>query len=439
MKPNKKTHLFSRRRLFQNVALASAPFILPSAVWSAMKKGSGPNSQITVGLIGMGKRMHQLVASVSRYSDTRMVAVCDVVDARVEDGADQVRQAYAKQSREVVDVEKFDDFRDLLAMDGLDAVVIGTPDHWHAIQSILAAKAGKHIYCEKPLTRTIAEGRAVVEAARENGITYQTGSQQRTEFGGRFRQAVEYVRNGRIGQLKKIYIGVGGPPKPCDLPEEELPAGINWDMWLGPAPERGFNEILCPIGIHKHFPRWRDYREYAGGPLADIGAHHFDIAQWAMKMDGSGPVSVITPEDPGTGQGLRFEYANGVEMIHGPKDPERRGCHFIGTKGSLFVDRRKIESDTAGILETPLGKNDERLRVIGNNHQRNWLDCITSGAKPVADVEIGHRTNTLCMLANIGYQLGRSLKWDPKTEMFDGDDEANSLIKQKDRTVWENL
>ena len=392
-----------------------------------MKKGSGPNGQMTVGCIGIGKRMRGLIGSIARYSDTRIVAVCDVVDARLQDGVDRVSDAYAKQPRESFDVKSFRDFRQMLEMDGLDAVVIGTPDHWHAEQSIQSANADKHVYCEKPLTRKISEGRAVVDAARKNDIIYQTGSQQRTEYKGMFRQAVEYVRNGRIGDLKQIYIGVGGPPRPCDLPEEPLPDGIDWEQWLGPAPKRGFNQILCPIGIHNHFPRWRDYREYAGGPLSDIGAHHFDIAQWAMRMDDSGPVSIIPPDDPSTGTGLRFEYANGIEMIHGQRDPDHKGCHFIGTKGSIFVDRKRIESDPASILEQVLGKDDERLPVIGDNHQRNWLDCIKSGAKPVADVEIGHRTNTVCMLANIGYQLGRPLQWNPEKEKFQSDKEANGL------------
>jgi hypothetical protein len=250
-----------------------------------------------------------------------------------------------------------------------------------------------------------------------------------------FRSAVEYVRNGRIGELQQIYIGVGGPAVPCDLPEEKLPPGIAWNMWLGPAPERGFNEILCPVGVHKHFPRWRDYIEYAGGPLSDIGAHHFDIAQWAMDMDQSGPVSISPPLDRNATSGLTFRYANGVEMIHGSKG-ERRGCHFIGAEGSLFVDRREIDTDPETILSTPLSQRDWRLPKIGDNHQRNWIDCIHTGDRPVADVEIGHRTNTVCLLANIGYWLGRDLTWDPKTENFKNDEEANSLLHHEDRAPW---
>ncbi len=428
----------SRRRFLKTSAVLGAPLILPSGMWSASLKGAGPNSKLQVGLIGMGKRMQSLLRSFARFDDVQITATNDIVDARLKDGTNRVLKEYEKLKRSTGELKTFADFRELLEGKETDAVVIGTPDHWHAIQSILSARASKHIYCEKPLTRTIGEGRAVVKAARENGVVYQTGSQQRTEYGGKFRTAVEYIRNGRIGELKKIHIGVGGPAVADDLLNEDLPEGINWDAWLGPAPRRGFNEVLCPIGVHNHFPQWRRYKEYAGGALSDIGAHHFDIAQWALGMDDSGPVSVTPPEDAKATSGLVFKYANGLEMVHGAYEG-RSGCHFFGTKGYIFVDRKTLESDSPKILETPLEKNDWRLEEIGSNHQRNWVDCIKSGKKPVADVEIGHRTNTICLLGNIGYWLNRPLEWDPKKEQFKGDKEANALIHQKDRSPWGDL
>ena len=383
----------------------------------------------------MGMRLTGIAGSFSNFEDVQIVAVCDCVDARLENGAQRVEDLYKQRKRSSKGLRQEKDFRKLYADKSIDAVAIGTPDHWHAIQSIQAARTGKHVYCEKPLTRTIGEGRAVVNAARKAKIIFQTGSQQRTEYKGMFRQAVEYVRNGRIGKLKKIYIGIGGPPRPDNLPNEELPPGINWGMWLGPAPQRGFNHVLCPIGVHKHFPRWRDYREYAGGPLSDIGAHHFDIAQWAMEMDGSGPLQIIPPKDPSATQGLRFRYKSGIEMVHSRK-LGGGGCRFVGSKGEISVSRRRIESSPGKILEQELTKSDKRLEEIGKNHQRNWIDCIRSGRKPVADVEIGHRTNTVCMLANIAYQLARPLRWDPKKEQFSGDAGANSLIHQRERSPW---
>ena len=189
------------------------------------------------------------------------------------------------------------DYLELLEDKSLDAVLIATPDHWHGEPTIRAARAGKHAYCEKPVSLTIREGRAMVNAVKENKIVFQTGSQQRTEYGGKFRRTVELVRSGAIGELKKIRVCVGAPPKTCDLPTEPIPEGIDWDAWLGPAPKRGFNKILCPDGVHNHFPAWRNYREYCNGPLADIGAHHFDIGQWAMDADDTGPVKILPPEE----------------------------------------------------------------------------------------------------------------------------------------------
>jgi predicted dehydrogenase len=429
---------FSRRRFLQSAAVASAPFILPSGMWGASKSGKGPNNRITLGIIGMGRRLSGITGSFADSPEVQMVAVSDCVDARLAFGIRRVEDLYKQRKRAGAGVAAHKDFRAIIDDKGIDAVAIGTPDHWHAIMSIQAAKAGKHVYCEKPLTRTIGEGRAVVKAARDNKIVFQTGSQQRTEYGGKFRTAVEYVRSGRIGDLKKVYIGVDGPPVPDDLPEEKLPAGIDWEMWLGPAPQRGFNEILCPIGVHKHFPQWRRYREYAGGSLSDIGAHHFDIAQWAMNEDASGPVRVTPPDGEDATQGLSFKYKSGIEMVHG-REMGRSGCVFVGTKGEIYVDRRTLESTPDGILKTPLEKNDFHLPKIAARHQFNWIDCIRSGERPVADVEIGHRTNTVCMLANLGYQLNRELHWDPKREEFKGDVGANSMIQQRDRAPWAGI
>lgn len=431
----KSSNTFSRRRFLQSSAIASAPFILPSGVWGASKSGKGPNSRITLGLIGMGRRLTGIAGAFSDSTDVQMVAVSDCVEDRLKFGVQRVTELYKQRKRSSKGLKAHADFRAIIEDKSIDAVAIGTPDHWHAIMAVMSANAKKHVYCEKPLTRTIAEGRAVVQAARDNDIVFQTGSQQRTEYGGKFRTAVEYVRSGRIGELKKIYIGVGGPAVADDLPDEKLPPGIDWEMWLGPAPQRGFNEVLCPIGVHKHFPQWRRYKEYAGGGLSDIGAHHFDIAQWAMDEDGSGPVSITPPDDKDATQGLSFKYKSGIEMVHG-KEKGRRGCVFEGTKGQIYVDRGTLESTPDGILETPLEKNDFHLPKIASRHQFNWIDCIRSGERPVADVEIGHRTNTVCMLANIGYWLGRDLKWDPKKEVFKGDAEANKLISHQDRSPW---
>jgi predicted dehydrogenase len=209
-----------------------------------------------------------------------------------------------------------------------------------------------------------------------------------------------------------------------------VPGRADWDLWLGPAPKRGYNEILCPRGNHRHFPAWRNYREYAGGGLNDMGAHHFDIAQWALGMDGSGPVKV----EPPTGKtitGLRFTYANGVEMYHGgPTD-----CLFEGSDGTIAVSREKIESTPEGILKQPFDTTDLRLNPA-TDHRKNWLECIRNRKEPIATAEIGHRSATICHLGNIGYQLRRPLRWDPVKEQFVKDDEANKLVDRALREPW---
>jgi hypothetical protein len=274
------------------------------------------------------------------------------------------------------------------------------------------------------------EGRRLVEEVARAKIIFQTGSQQRSEFGNHFRTAVELVRNGRIGKLKTVRIGVGGPAVPCNLPEQEVPAGTDWDFWLGPAPKRGYNEILCPKGIHRHFPAWRNYREYGGGGLADMGAHHFDIAQWALDMDGSGPVKIEPPAGKAT-TGLKFTYASGVEMFHGgPAD-----CVFEGSDGTVFASRGKLETKPESILKTPIGAKDFHV-YPSNNHRKNWLECVRAKKQTICTAEIGHRSATICHLGNIGYWLRRPLKWDPVKERFIDDDEANKLLSHEPRPAW---
>jgi predicted dehydrogenase len=425
------TRLLSRRRFIGQAVAAgvAGPTILTSLAGAR----AAANERLTLGFIGTGTmgRGHHLGRFLN-YGDVQIVAVSDVVAARRDYSKALVEEHYARQSGKgsYKGCDSFNDFRELLALDGLDAVLIATPDHWHVPGAILAARAKKDIYCEKPLTLTIGEGRRLVDEVRKNKVVFQTGSQQRSEFGGRFRTAVELVRNGRIGRVKTVRIGVGGPPVPCDLPEEETPAGTDWNMWLGQAPWRGYNEILCPKGVHKHFPLFRNYREFAGGTLADMGAHHFDIAQWALDMDKSGPVKIEPPSGDAT-SGLKFTYASGIEMFHGgPAD-----CTFEGELGTINVSRGKLESTPEAIVNTPLGENDWRVPP-SDNHGRNWLAAIKTRERPIADVEIGHRSATVCHLANLGYQLRRPLTWDPEKERFVGDDEANSLLNRVPRDPW---
>ena len=432
---NSPTRIQRRRFLASAAAGVAAPLLLEPRLHAKDHQGQGPNGRINLGFIGVGMMGRGHLRGFLGKRDVQVVAVCDVHRVRLNDAVEIVHRAYARERKSGAyrGCASYADFRELLGRFDIDAVVIATPDHWHAIPAILAARARKDVYCEKPLSLTIAEARAMVQAARANDIVFQTGSQQRTEFDGRFRKAVEYVRSGRIGQVRTVRVGVGGPARPCDLPAEPTPAGVAWEMWNGPSPARAFNAVLCPTGIHNHFPAWRNYREYAGGGLADMGAHHFDIAQWALTMDDSGPTEIHPPERGDTG--LRFVYANGIEMFHGG----RSGCTFEGSEGTIYVDRDRIESTPPTILEQPLGERDFHLPDVGNNHQQNWLNCIRSRRRPVADVAIGARTTQICQLGNIGYQLRRTLRWDPQRQEFQGDDEANRLRSRENRAPWNRV
>jgi predicted dehydrogenase len=275
-----------------------------------------------------------------------------------------------------------------------------------------------------------------VDEVKKAKVVFQTGSQQRSEYENRFRAAVEMIWNGWIGTVKTVRIGVGGPPRPCDLPAQDTPPGTDWDFWLGPAPERAYNEVLCPKGIHNHFPAWRDYVEYAGGQVADMGAHHFDIAQWALKKDDTGPVDVIPPSDPKSGHGLRFVYADGTVMIHNEFEGNTRAdCVFEGTDGTILVGRGQLDVRFKNGNRAKFPDSPQRV-YPSNNHHTNWLECIRSGKDTICTAEIGNRSATVCHLANIGYRLGRKLKWDPAREQFVDDAAANKELTREPRAKW---
>jgi predicted dehydrogenase len=418
---------------------AAAPVVLTNPV----RGQYAPSNKLTVGFIGVGTMGRGHLGGLLGRREVEVVAVCDVVKERLDSAKQTVERRYADRikSGDYRGVRAFADFHELLALRGLDAVVIATPDHWHAMPAILAARAGKHIYCEKPLTHNVAEGRQLVSEVAKAGVVFQTGSQQRSEFGGHFRKAVEYVWNGRIGKLHTVRIGVGGPAKPCDLKGEEKPEGTDWDAWLGPAPEREYSSVLCPKGVHGHFPAWRNYQEYAGGGLADMGAHHFDIAQWAMNMDAAGPREVIPPADPKKGSGLRFVYPNGVTVIHNEFEKDADGkeiksdCVFEGSDGMILVSRGGISSRPGRILEQPIGAADKRV-YPSSSHHGNWLECVREKKPTICPAEVGHRSATICHLANIGYRVGRKLTWDARAERFVNDAAANRELSREPRAKW---
>ena len=426
--PSTDPHGVSRRAFIRTAAVTTAGVVAaPMLIVSpAAARTYRANERLQLGYVGWGIRSRETHGGFLDDEAAEIVAVCDVVAARAAEGQRRVNDRRKNGACRIAA-----SWREIVADPAIDAVVVMTPDHWHAEPAISAALAGKHVYCEKPLSLTIAEGRAIANAARSTGVRFQTGSQQRSEFGYHFVRAAEAVRNGRIGRIKRITIGVGAPPIPCDLPEEAVPEGTDWDAWLGQAPMRGFNHELCPLGVHNTYPNWRRYREYCNGGLADMGAHHFDIAQWALGMDESGPIEVIPPAD-GAKTGLRFVYANGTEMIHGgPTD-----CTFIGTEGTVECSRGHVRAyrgedpkaaDDASLLEPAHGNETPLPR--NRSHIDDFLTAIRTGRDPICTAETGHRTATICQLCNIGYEIGKPLAWNPATERFTGSNaaEANAL------------
>jgi len=383
----------------------------------------GANERILVGHIGLGGQGRSNLGK--HVANT--IAVCDVDRTRLGQSRERILKANGGNC------EGYADYRRLLENKDVDAVVVSTPDHWHALATINACQARKHVYCEKPLTLTIAEGRAIVRAARENRVVVQTGSQQRSD--ARFRLACELVRSDRIGRVNTVRVGIPGVnfsgPAVAD---GAAPAELDYNLWLGPAPQRPYNAKR----VHYNF---RFFWDYSGGQITNWGAHHLDIAQWGLGMDESGPTSI-------EGQArfhaqnwyevpqwfnIVYTYANGTRMLCG--QDHRAGTTFEGEKGTIFVTRGRIESTPAEIVKQPLLEADVHL-YESRDHHGNWLECIRSGRRPICDVEIGHRSATVCHLGNIALRTGRVLRWDPAKEVVIGDQEQAAMVQRPYREPW---
>ena len=422
------------RRQFMGRAVGTAmvavafPYVVPASALAGAGNAA-PSERITLGFIGAGKQSQHLMRSFLNSPGTQVVAVCDVDRLKLERGKKIVEDFYAAKSGVTYKgCDMYGDFRDLLARSDIDAVVISTPDHWHAITVIQSAAAGKEIYCEKPLSQTIAEARAMVNAVRRYGRVFQTGSMQRSDW--HFRLGCELVLNGYIGQLKHVTVGVGGPPEDRPLPAEPVPDYLNWDMWLGPVLSRPYNPELSPHISFDGFPNWRNHSSFGGGGMTDWGAHHFDIAQWGMGMDESGPVEIIPPDGKDY-KVLTYKYASGVTMSRDKAD----GVLFTGTKGEVETNRGRLRTVPEELKNQQIGPNEIHL-YESKNHYVDWLDAIRKRSKPICDIETGCRSVTVCHLGNIAYKLGRPLKWDPKREAFIGDDDANRLLSRPMRSPW---
>jgi predicted dehydrogenase len=420
---------FSRRRLLQASVLGAV------APWQsvAAEKPPAPNDRVNIGLIGCGRRGDNYLAG-GMPPRVQVVATCDVHRTRAEQTAQRVG------CRDV-----FQDFRRILDRKDIEGVMIATPDHWHALMAIAACQAGKHVYVEKPMAMCVVEGRRMVEAARKYRRIVQVGSQQRSTVPNR--DGCAFVRSGGIGKVKRAITSNLASPWICDFAPQPIPTELDWDQWCGPSPVLPFHpELFACEGK----PGWMEIRDYSVGRIGNWGAHAIDQVQWALGMDATGPVEVRVngePLDPPRYRepearergwqacqqpSLTFHYASGtsLELSHGPLS----GAIFEGDKGRVVIERGSIESDPKSLIENVRVKDGPAPTQA---HINNWLDCMNSGKLPVADVEIGHRTVTVCHLGNIARQLGRNLKWNPATERFDSDDAANQLLDRPRRKGFE--
>ncbi len=444
--PSNRRHETSRRTFLKSAV--AAPLVLAAG---SSAQVPAPSNRITIGSIGLGTMGNSDLRGFLGDDRVQVVAVCDVNEGAesgywgnapggLELGKNAVEGWYGRRNRSGTyhGCDTYTDFRELLARDDIDAVVIAVPDHWHALPAVTAARSGKDIYGEKPLALTVAEGRLMSDEVRKYNRIFQCGSQQRSD--SRFRLACELVRNGRIGNLKTVKCGLpGGTPdinKNAHRTEPEpVPNGFDWNFWLGPAPDAPYS----PARAHVN---WRWVLDYSGGQVTDWGGHHPDIAQWGMNTEHTGPIRIQNAratyaQHPvyNTATDFYFEsvYENGVILT--VSNSERGGVTFEGTEGWVWVDRGKIEAHPATLLDTEIGGNEVHL-YESKNHLRNFIDCVISREQPIAPIETAHRSITIAHLGNIAMKLGRDLQWDPAAERFVNDDEANGRLSRPYREPW---
>ena len=426
-----KTNALSRRTFLGTSIAAAAGFaLLPAAACSTEKNGN-----LRLGFIGMGQQSMFLLDGFLQIEGVDVIAGCDVYGIKRQRFEQRVSQHYEKLGKKQ-QLTTYEKFGELLARKDIDAVVIAVPDHWHALVAIAACNAGKDVYLEKPVTFTIREGQELIKAVRRNNRILAVGSQQRSD--PNFQYAISLVQEGKIGKVEKINAYVGGPPVPYDLPEEPVPADLNWDLWLGPNPYVHYNhELDPPISLtppkdEELWGAWRWYRETGGGFTTDWGAHMFDIAQWGLGMDRSGPVE-ITPAGYKDFKFLTYRYASGVVMTEEPFDEKlTKGVKFWGTNGWIEVARGYFNASDPSLVKKDSQQETGRYETK-IPHQVNFIDSIRKRHDPVVPVETGHRSCTVCNLGNISYALGRPVKWDPEAENFPNDPEAEQHMHRQYR------
>lgn len=418
------THQLSRRDFLRQSAGAGFALGLPALLYRrAFAQVDPPSGRIRIGSIGVGGQGR---GNLGKFIKD-VIAVCEVDKTRLEEAKARVEKNNGGKCA------AFGDYRKLLDLKDVDAVVISTPDHWHALQTIHACQAGKDVYVEKPMTLTVMEGRAMVNAVRKHKRIVQNGSQQRSD--AKFRLGCELVRSGRIGKVHTVRVGIPGVNfKGPAVADADPPAELDFDLWLGPAPKRAYNVNR----VHYNF---RFFWDYSGGQITNWGAHHLDIAHWGLGMDASGPISIEGKakyhkdnwfEVPEWFE-VTYKYANGVTVLCGQS--QKVGTTFEGEGGTIHVNRGVLVSTPDEIIKKPLAENDVHL-YVSKSHSDDWLECIKSRKLPICDVEIGHRSSTACHLGNIAIRAGRKITWDPVKEEIVGDAEAAKMLNKPYREPW---
>jgi len=419
----------SSRRLFLKqsgiwgASVLSAPLIL-SAETLGLNGRIGPNSRINVSYIGIGKQVGAHWGLVG-IDGVQPLYICDVRTNHVEKGLSQMR------NRGFSDVKGTGDYEDVIGDSAVDAVVIVTPDHWHAAISLAAMRAGKDVYVEKPMTLTIEEGKRMVAAEKRYGSVLQVGSQQRSD--NSFRKAAEIVRNGWIGEIKEIYCGLGNFPQPTLEAPQPIPEGFNYDKWLGPAP---YEEYFEKRTKGDYGGGWRCYWDYGSRKNGDWGAHHYDIVQWALGRDHTGPTHFVPKGYEGSKYAY-YDYADGIRVYR--NNPKTKGhmIRFVGSEGEVAVSRGgRLDTTPGDLANRPLTLGETRL-YRSKKHMHDWVACIRARRKPICPAEVGHRTGTICQLSGIAERLERPIRWDPDTEEIVGDALAQRWQSRPRRAGYE--
>lgn len=443
--------MFTRRKIIQSAALgvAAGPFIVPSTAF-------GSNNHLRIGQIGLGRiaQSHDMPGVIqSGLAD--YVAVCDLDAKRVADGVKIIEKSYTDKGGKAPQIRTFDNYRDLVARRDIDAVVISTPDHWHAEVALAAVNAGKDVYLQKPFTMTHAEGVILRDAVRRTGRILQVGSQQRSWE--QFRRAAELIRSGRIGNVQRVEIGLPTDPTAADAAPEPVPANLDFGQWLGPTPFKYYTEMRVHPREGYSRPGWLRHEAHCLGMITGWGSHHYDTMHWALEFENTGPSRIEgkgefpDPERIWNVHGaydVTLQYPKGV--VVNVSDKHNTGLKFYGDEGWLWVTREgtgatSSDPQARGANLPPLDASDPKILdpngisrplPVSKSHHQNWLESVVSRKQPLAPAEVAHRSNTACIVSWIVMKLGRPLEWDPKTETFKNDAEANAMLTRSERSPY---